>query len=567
MRRNLIQRRNLINMTRRDILNTGAALGTLAELRAAPESYPNEIVRRHDDSVERLLKMQVTDAGSPHRGGYPDEFGIHNAGSGGAILESCMAAYLCPQSRHHGRNELVDRMRLAVGFLERVQLPDGAINLLSTNFDSPPDTGFVTHAVASAARLAQLHSRTDLQSIPERWLKRAGNVLALGGVHTPNHRWVICEALAAIDEVFPDPRYRRRIDQWLAEGIDIDTDGQFTERSTTIYNTVVDRALTAVAVKQQRWDLLDPVRRNLDSMQYLLHANGEVVTEVSRRQDRNALGDLSRYWFPLHYLAVRDGNGKYAAMARMAEPKGASLAAAMQYAELRAALPAPAPLPDDFSKSFDEIQLVRWRRGLSSATLSLGPTSRVFSVRNGAAVIQSVRFASAFFGKGQFIPQTWSKIAGGYRVEQSLDGAYYQPFDPPRRITTANYGTTRQERRQSQVCKLTQSMEVRERKGGFSLTLDSRGTAGVPLAVEISLRPGGKLEGCTPLPRLSDAHLLASPRASYRMGPDQIHFGPGILPAPHTWTQIRGAEAPVGGSTVYLTGTTPLRHVLEVDCA
>ncbi len=553
-------------MTRREILtSTATVLGVATELQSATESYPNELVRRHDDAVERLLRTQVTDPASPHRGGYPDEFGIHMAGSGGAILETCMAAYLCEQSRHHGRNELVDRMRLAAGFLERVQLPDGNISLLSTNFDSPPDTGFVTHSVASAARIAQLRNRKDLLAIPERWLKRAGNGLAVGGVHTPNHRWVVCEALAAIDEVFPDPRYRRRIDQWLAEGIDIDADGQFTERSTTIYNTVVDRALTSVAIKQQRWDLLEPVRRNLDAMQYLLHANGEVVTEVSRRQDRNVRGDLTRYWFPLQYLAIRDGNGKYAAMAKMAEPTGASLALAMQYPELRSPLPSPTPLPEDYVKEFNEIQIVRWRRGLASATLSLGSgNSRFFSVRNGAAVIQAVRFASAFFGQGQFIPQTATKIPGGYRLEQSLEGAYYQPFDPPRRITTANYGTTRKERRQSQICKLTQSVEVREHKGGFSLTIDSRGTAGVPLAVEISLRPGGKLEGCTPLPRIADTHLLTGKRATYRIGPDEIHFGPGLDPAPHTWTQVRGSEAPVGGTSVYLTGMTPFRHVLDV---
>lgn len=93
---------------------------------------------------------------------------------------------------------------------------------------------------------------------------------------------------------------------------------------------------------------------------------------------------------------------------------------------------------------------------------------------------------------------------------------------------------------------------VTEQKNGFELRLQSQGTAGVPLAVEISLREGGTLEGCRPAPHAVDGWLLEKDFATYRVGGDTVRFGPGA--AGHLLTQLRGAEAKLPGQSVYLTG-------------
>ena len=141
--------------------------------------------------------------------------------------------------------------------------------------------------------------------------------------------------------MFPDASYVRRVGRWLAEGIDIDGDGQFIERSTVTYNAITDRALCVLAAKLNRPELLAPVRRNFDAMLYLLHPDGEVVTEVSRRQDQYVRGTMANYWFPLTYLAIHDGDGRASSALRLIGPEVARLSALLEYPKLPAGCLSP----------------------------------------------------------------------------------------------------------------------------------------------------------------------------------------------------------------------------------
>jgi hypothetical protein len=532
---------------------------------AVASVVPPAIVKRHDLLVESLLKRQITNPANRWCGGYADEFDLCEPHAAGGILEAFAGAFVCPQSQFHKDRLLVERMRLAARHLEARQNEYGNVDLLVTNFNSPPDTGFVVHPVGTAARVASLYGERELVGLMERFLKKAGAALAAGGVHTPNHRWVVAAALAQIHELFPDPHLVRRIDQWLAEGIDIDEDGQFTERSTTVYNPICDRALVVLAAKQRRPELLDPVRRNLNAMLYLLHPGYEVVTEISRRQDVNQRRTMAPYWFPLQYLAVHDGNGQFATLAQHFPPEAAHLTSIMEYPELAQAGPRPAAIPEDYERQMPSLGIARIRRGATSATLLLGGSSRFLTLRRGQAVINAVRFASAFFGKGQFVPSLAEKRGDGYHFAQSLEAGYVQPLDPARLVAAGEWNATRSTRRQSEICRLEQSAVVTEMKHGFRVRLEARGTMDVPVAVEINLRAGGKLDGCTRAPKVEDGWILAAGQATYRAGSRGIRFGPGS--SSHQYTQVRGAEPKLPGPSVYITGYTPFDHTLEFTWA
>lgn len=531
---------------------------------AAPVVFDGELerglVERHDAGVARLLGMQITERGHAECGGYGDEFGLYMAGSGAGILESFMAAWACEGSRYFHSAELEERMLLAARYVEGKQHGDGTIDLVVTNFHSTPDLGFTVHLVAGAAWLARRCGNRRVEAALEPFLKKAGGALARGGVHTPNHRWVVCEALAQVNELYPDSRYEARMSQWLAEGIDIDADGQFNERSTSVYNPVTDKALLVVALKTGRKELLEPVRQNLRAMLYLLHPGGEVVTEISRRQDQYNRAGMERYWLPLRYMAIADGDGQLGALAASVEEKGASLAAYLKFPELRKALPAAAALPEDFHKLMPVLEMARVRRGRMSASVLLKGNTRFFTMRQGACVVEAVRMASAFFGKGQFQGERWEAVEGGYRMKQVLSGPYYQPLEPSRRVEAAEYGAVRALRRQSEVQRLEYTVTVREKGRGFAIELEAEGTARVPLAVEITLREDVKLEGVAEDGAVS---LLKSGYATARVGRDVVRFGPGF--GEHRYTQVRGAEARLAGQSVYLCGFTPLKRVVEFE--
>ena len=546
-------------------INRRELLGLMASAAAAGAQQTDvaaSIVTHHDENVERAIATQNTDRSSPGYGALLSATGLFHAGAAAGLIDTCMAAYLHPQSRFHGNNLLVERIKLAAQFLERAQHPDGCIDLLETNFDSTPDTGFVMHPMCTAACLAQRNRHDELVAVLAPFIRKAAGGLAVGGIHTPNHRWVVSSALAQANEILPDPGYVRRIDQWLAEGIDIDDDGQYTERSTSVYNTVCDRALVVLAVKLRRPELLDAVRKNLRAMMYLVHADYEVVTEISRRQDRDQRASMGGYWFPLRYLAVKDQEGRFLEIADRFTPSHASLSALMEYPEINGPLPAVAAPPSDFEKELRELGVVRYRRGETSAAI-LNDDTTFFTLRHGAAVIEAVRFASAFFGKGQFASQKYSRSGADWVLQQSLEAPYYQPLDPPRRVTPSNWASLRPQRRTSQVCHLQQRCAISETRSGFKLRIQADGTDGVPAALEIHLRDGGELAGCEQAAQ--GVSFLSSGFAAYSAGGRRIRFGPALHR--HGYAQIRGALPKQPGTSVYLTGFTPFDHTIDFECS
>lgn len=549
------------------MLATAAGALSAGSLSAAPidlAAFEADLVQRTDAGLDAWMANQNTDSQSPRYGGYADANGFYNGGSVSNVFDPMTACYLNPKSKHHRSPVILERLRMCETFLRRHQSPEGNIDLWITNFNSPPDTAFAVHSAARAMLLARRHKETALIALMEPFLKRATPALLNGGVHTPNHRWEMCAALASLNELYPNPALVRRIDQWLAEGIDIDTDDQYTERSSIVYNSVVNQALTLVALKLNRPALLDPVRRNINGVLYLLHGSPsqtyEVETGISRRQDLNTRGGLGRYWHPLAVLAQRDNNPVFRTLAQHYSHTGVTLTQFMLEPELIRQDGPLKPVPDNYERMFPRMGVARIRRGLRSATIFTKEHSTFFSLRHGDTVINAVRFASGFFGKGQFVPTQFVKRGNAYVMTQNLEGPYYQPFAPGRRIDM-RYDETREQRPKSQISKLTQSAEVVETKNGFSLRLRASGTKDVPLTVAINCREDVKIEGA----ELVSPNVYKPMNAPIRIsqGGHTIRVSGAVHS--HNWYDVRGAEPHLPGPNIFLTGLTPFDVTLDFD--
>ena len=277
------------------------------------------LVGELDQQIEGVLTRQVLDAENPYCGGFIDRDRLVGSQSISAVA-SLGYAYLLPESRHYRSEMLVQRILLAAAFARRQRNPSGCFDLLTTNFDSAPDTGFVVQAIAPVVFAARQQATDDAgaaaiaEALGELIQTGAPGMVA-GGFHTPNHRWVLVAALAQAQALYPELAVSETVDAYLGEGIDVNADGEYSERSTGVYNAVVNRALIRAAQVLDRPDLLEPVRRNLDWSYHLLHADATAVTSISTRQDRDTRAVPTGLADGYHALAHLDGHGFYAAVA------------------------------------------------------------------------------------------------------------------------------------------------------------------------------------------------------------------------------------------------------------
>jgi len=569
------QRRNFIKQS--GMAATAlATVPTIAWSQLSNENGSEQILKKlakiNDAYIEDLLTRQVNNPGDQWDGGVLDQYNLPNVNTTCWFIVRVASAYAIKFSDYHLSAKLERPLERAVNSMLNAQHKDGTIDLHTTNFHSTPDTAFMVNYLSPVYVVLMRLNRPGLQgfiSKLERFFSNAGKCFLVGGIHTANHRWVVCSALARVNSFFPNQEYVARIDEWLSEGVDMDPDGQYTERSVSIYSPTCDDMFLTIGRLLNRPGLLDVVRKNLEMTLYYIQPGGEVLTDASGRQDNAQIGYLNRYYYSYKYFAIKEGNSVFAAVCdlieeQMPEKISRFISFLLEDPIFEESLPRPAGIPDNYFKRFSHSGVFRIRRGATDiSVIEQNPT--FLSFMKGNAVMQSMRLAAAFFGsRGQFIAEKCEVVGEKIVMSRTHTHGYYQPFPEDRRVGDGDWDKMpRSERPTSELQTINYQISIIESNGKLSIDISIDGTAHVPVSLEMSFRKGGELSGVTPDRHNEDSYFLESGNGEYKHGNNMIKFGPGVTT--HKWAQMRGMLPKQEGISVYLTGYTPFKHTIELS--
>ena len=526
-----------------------------------------------------------------------------------ARLLDLVTVFSEPGSSFHRQDHLGAAMRGCLDRLESLQGPTGLFD--GTNLCSPPDSAFTLNDVCLALRIVRGLAAPgpllgEVAARLDAIVAKSVDAMVAGGVHTPNHRWELCAALAQMNLLQPRRNIAERMGQWLAEGIDQLPDGMYSERSPLYATAVTNPSLLTIADSADRPGLLDYVRRNLTAFLPWFNADGTVESVFSRRQDQWMAFGATPFLRLYRRLAVQDGRADFAAaaawLATLPLHEPAKLLALTRLdpwlaGELPGApasglgLSLPPALPPSLTPAdaaLESCGAYRFRAGGSVATvfggcdpldpgvesgLATNPTFLRFN--HGGAVLSDVRLSRSFFDLGPFRSQHTIRQGGALVLAEELQAKFYQPLPPGKVRTDGIYALEHEGRfsagmefsaRPADVHRLATRMSVQAGDGEVGLDIEFGGTR-TAFALELTFQPGGVLEGVQPAAAPGTFQLVAG-TGTYRLGRDVIEFGPGLAADPDTPAAYNPGESYryLGGTNasygikVYITGWTSGGH-------
>lgn len=510
--------------------------------------------------------------------------GFAEPGASAVAADVLVSVYLCPASVYFRDGAVLAQAADAMEFLLSRCHEDGSIDLMETNFHDCTCNAFAVHSLAYTFRLLEREAKTPdelrVKALVFDFLRKSAEAMLAGGFHTANHRWVLASALALCADILGDERCAGLARIYLSEDIDINAEGDYTERSAGVYDAVCNRSLIILAQEFGMPELFDLVSRNIHKTICCLEADFTVLTLSSKRQDRGKEFVPLRQFLPALQLYRHNADESALLLARgllermdamrLRQGSPAQVLPSVEHQNLLTRLllePALAqPLPDtgplpDCEVLYPLAGLARYRRGAFSLTL-LRDNPTLLKVQNGYLKMQ-LRLAGSFFGRGQMLAQSIEPVSGGYRCVFTAERGYMRPMAGLHESNWENIDITSRET--VGVCRFAWRVDVFPRPDGADLHILAEGTPDVPLKAEFLFEPGGMLRtGGASIPGNADTCLIAGSAFTYERYGETLLVEGGC--ACHEYTSaMRGSEPPAPGTFgVYHTMFSPYQGILQL---
>lgn len=478
-----------------------------------------EIINKADECADKFLADQVVDEKRPDFGGlFMKNEGYTTACHTettklAAVLGCC---YFSNNSKYYNDDNIKNKLVYALDFIKRQIRDSGLIDLRCNNYDSPPDTAFMINQLAYPAYMAK---KSDLEFAKDIYLRIIDIIIpcaksvAEGGFHTPNHRWVVCSALAQVMDLEPDLcDFSDIMECYFAETIDFNDEGFYSEKSIGVYDTIVNTRFIILAecyngMQYKKSDFINMVEKNLNTRLDFMNNDYTMDTSISTRQDFGKTYYLACFNSFL-YIALEKNNSEFAKAAITAFNKpikafAQDLCAAIyffsRHPEWKEKIVELGELRTECDRFMPKTGIYRVKDGKMTATAQI-ESAEFLNIRNGGVTLAGVRVLLSYFGGARYKANKIYAIDNGVELHfysehnVSSHPAYWMPLGRPVSESELPFNNV-PDRELKKRPAFNMSVKIIRTQSGFDLHIKTEnGMNGVRFSTEFLFVPNGRIE-------------------------------------------------------------------------
>ena len=532
-----------------------------------------------DMMVAQIIPYQVMDEHSENYGGY------FNQGQGFCSVTHYETAgfvrymgysYCSEYSRYYNDSEILNRIIIAINFIESKQHESGFIDLRDRNYDSPPDTAFALGCLYPIAWMAKnipnIQQGDKLYAAIRPFVVKAANSIAdHGGFHTPNHRWIIMGALAGSANVFPEVNASESIDLYLKETIDLNLDGIYSEKSI-FYSSHINQKLMDAYYYMNDEYIADCIVKNCRCIVDLMNNDTSILTSISIRQD-NGQHVFPTDFIGCFYFAAKfsDDERLFSAVEKICNKNPVQdISLIYMFARNRDWLNDDIFVPEFVQKEtrfLEDTGIWAYNRGELDVFVLSGVSNQM-CIRYGDIFISSIRINAPYFSCGQHCGYKMIPTENGikmithtvYTDEQSIHmPGYWKPLGRPVTFDELPYNDLA-DRIPTPRPEVKYIFDIEKREDGIDLTVSSDGgVEGAHFALQFDFDIPGAVITDNTFENISapGSKILTNGYLTYRKGVYAATIGPGFF-------EHSMISTPKKSFSVNMTADLPFKKTVQI---